>query len=295
MKKTLKILSLVCIVISIASYAYANYTSYDAKEYIIEIKNINEEIEKIDLVNFEECDMEETGFNYTTTFEIVTLFGEDLIKHLNKHDTENYYVKQTVRYNYLAGKAAQDIEHTVVSGKYTEFDDDKIITFDFARNERFKNENEFYEYCKIVNSQEFICVKTTNYKSFKLTPIKEINLSNIENNKLIYNHDDYSNLKIGIRIKNRNGEYKTFISNDNSMLMFRYGGNPIMDKEKVTIFDYSAVKYKDNSQYSFKLPIRNNNQWIPSLILIAIILFIIVIILIIFNIILKKKKIHSQK
>ena len=50
MKKTFKILSFICIFISLslASYAYVDdilsYTSYEAEEYIIKIENINEEI-----------------------------------------------------------------------------------------------------------------------------------------------------------------------------------------------------------------------------------------------------------
>ena len=79
------------------------------------------------------------------------------------------------------------------------------------------------------------------------------------------------------------------------MIMNRYGGNPIIDKEKITIFDYKTVTYEDNSQHSFKLPIKNTNQWIPTLILIAIILFVIIIALIILNIILKKKKLNKNK
>lgn len=305
MKKILKSLLIICALFSINSYVYASYLSYDAEEYIMKINNINEKIERIDLVSFEECDMEETGWNYTTNFEVVPLFGEDTIKHLDKHDTENYYIKQRVRYNYLAGKAAQDIEHTVLSGKYSEIEDGKLITFDFARNERFKSENEFYDYCNVTYDnefygyykadEEFICVKTTTYyKSYKLTPIKEISLSNIENNTLTYNHDDYSNLKIGIRMKNENGEYKTFISNDNSMLMIRYGGNPIKDKEKITIFDYSTGTYEDNSEYSFKFPIKTGEQWLATMIVVSIILLIIVIALIILNIILKKKKMNKK-
>ena len=310
MKKTLKILSLIGIFISIAYYAYADdillSTSYEAEEYIIKIENINEEIERIDLVNFEECDMEETGWNYTTNIEIVPLFGENIIDHLDKHDTENYYIKQNVRYNYLAGRAAKDIEHTVSWGKYIEEGDGAFGTFDWAKTERFESENEFYDYCNLTGENKiyelyksdkentFICVKTTNYTPYKLTPIKEIGLSNIENNTLTYSHDDFSNLKIGIRIKNTNGEYKTFISWDGSMIMNRYGGNPIIDKEKITIFDYKTVTYEDNSQYSFNLPIKHTNQWIPTLILIAIILFVIVVTLLILNIILKKKKLNKN-
>ena len=200
MRKILKILLIICILLSIDTYAYAMIYSYEAEEYIIKIKNINEEIEKIDLVNFEECDMEETGFNYTTTFEIVPLFGEEPINHLNKHDTENYYIKQTVRYNYLAGKAATDIEHTVVSGKYTEFEEDTLITYDLAMNRKFNNSQEFSSYCNGLQEDKFICVKTTTYKSYKLTPVKELELSVIESNQLSYKHDDLSILHIGIRM-----------------------------------------------------------------------------------------------
>ena len=313
MKNIVNILLIICILISIsiASYAYVDdilsYTSYEAEEYIIKIEDINEEIERIDLVSFEECDIEETGYNYTTNFEIVPLFGENIISHLDKHDTENYYIKQNVRYNYLAGRAAKDIEHTVSGGKYFEEGNGTFGTLDLAITERFKSEKDFYDYCNLTyenniyelykadKENTFICVKTTSYTPYKLTPIKEISLSNIKNNTLTYNHDDFSNLKIGIRIKNTNGEYKTFISWDGSMIMNRYGGNPIIDKEKITIFDYKTVTYEDNSQHSFKLPIKNTNQWIPTLILIAIILFVIIIALIILNIILKKKKLNKNK
>ena len=48
MKRTLKILSFVCILISITSYAYASYTTYEAEKYILKIENINEELKKID-------------------------------------------------------------------------------------------------------------------------------------------------------------------------------------------------------------------------------------------------------
>ena len=310
MKTIIKLLSIICILISISieSYAYVDdilsYTSYDAEEYIIKVENINEEIEKIDLVNFEECDMNDTGWNYTTNLEIVPLFGENIIDHLDKHDTENYYIKQNIRYNYLAGRAAKDIEHTVSWGKYLEEGDGTFGTFDWARTERFKSENDFYDYCNITNENRiyelykadntFICVKTTNYKSYKLTPLKEISLSNIENNTLTYNHDDYSNLKIGIRIKNTNGEYKTFVSNDNGMLMYRYGGNPIIDKEKIIIFDYEAGTYKSNSQYSFKPPLKTGGQQFNFIIIISVLLFIIILTFIILNIKLRKKKLNKN-
>lgn len=307
MKKTLKILSLFCIFISIVCYAYASYTTYEAEEYILKLENINEEIEKIDLVSFEECDMEETGGNYTTTFEVVPLFGEESIDFLDKHDTENYYIKQIIRYNYLAGRAAKDIEHTVLSGKYVEEGNGTFGTFDWARTERFKNENEFYYYCNITNENKiyelykadkentFICVKTTTYKSYKLTPIKEINLSDMKNNTLTYNHDDFSNLKIGFRVKNKNGEYKTFKSNENYTTMTRYGSNPIIDKEKIIIFDYEAGTYKSNSQHSFKVPIKTGSQWVSFIFTISILLLVVIISFIILNIISKKKKLNKNK
>ena len=294
MKKIIKLLSIICILISLASYSYAEFTSYEAEEYIIKIENINEEIEKIDLVNFEECDINDTGFNYTTTYEIVPLFGEENITHLDKHDTENYYVKQTVRYNYLAGKAAQDIEHTVVSGKYTEFDEDKLITYDLCMKRKLKNSQEFHSYCNDAEENEFICVKTTTYKAYKLTPIKEISLSEVKFNQLTYKHDDLSNLHIGIRIKNTSNEYKTFISLDNSLIMYRYGSNPIIDKEKITIFDYPTVSYESNSEYSFKVPLKTGGQQFNFIIIISVLLFIIILTFIILNIILKKKKLNKN-
>lgn len=294
MKKTHKILLFIYILISIASYSYASYTSYEAEEYILKIENINEKIQKIDLVSFEECEMEDVGHDYQTTFEIVSLFDKDPIIKLDKHDTENYHVKPIVRYNYLSGKAAQDIEHTVVSGKYDEYaDDGKLITYDLAINQKFSNEFDFYQFCSVAKENEFICVKTTKYKSYKITPVKELGLSLVANNKLTYNHDDFSNLKIGIRIKNEMGEYKTFISNDNSMIMFRYGGKPIIDKEKITIFDYQDGTYKDNSQYSFKVPVKTGSGLILMIIILSSILVAIVIALIIIYIISKKKKVNK--
>ena len=294
MKKILKILLIIGVLFLTNACVYASFISYEAEEYVMQIDNINEKIEKIDLVNFEECDMEETGWNYTANFEVVPLFGEEPIQHLDKHDTENYYIKQTVRYNYLSGKAANDIEHTAISGKYSEIEEGKIITYDLARNEKINNAQEFSSYSEGFLEDEFICVKTTTYKAYKLNPIKEISLSNIQNNKLIYNHDDYSNLKIGIRIKNENEEYKTFISNDNSMIMYRYGGNPIIDKEKITIFDYQTVTYKDNAEYSFKVPLKTSSQLVNFIIIISILL-VLVITLFILNIILKKKKSNKKQ
>lgn len=293
MKKILKSLLIICILFSINYSAYAMMETYEAEEYIIKIKNINEKIEKIDLVNYEECDMEETGGNYTTTHEIVPLFGEDDIYHLDKYDTENYYIKQIVRYNYLSGKAAQDIEHTVSGGIYSEKEDGKLITYDLARTERFNNNQDFYQSCQEAKENEFICVKTTTYKSYKLAPIKEISLSDIKFNKLVYNHDDYSNLKIGIRIKNEKQEYKTFISKNNSMIMTRYGENPIKDKEKIIIFDYQTGTYKDNAKYSFKAPFKTSSQQFNFIVIISILL-IIVIALFILSIIFKKKKSYKK-
>lgn len=288
MRKILKILLIICILLSIDTYAYAMIYSYEAKEYIIKIKNINEKIEKIDLVNFEKCDLEETGCNYTTNFEVVSLFDKDDIKPLDNYDTENYYIKPIIRYNYLSGKAADDIEHTVVSGKYTEFEEEKLITFDLACTEKFNNVQELYTHCEGAEENEFICVKTTTYESYKLTPIKEISISDIKSNKLVYKHDDLSNLDIGIRVKNENGEYKTFISYENSMVMRRYGGKPIIeDKEKIIIFDYLTGTYKSNSTYSFYVP---NHYQLINILGITIVLLVIVMALFILKIILKRKK-----
>ena len=258
-------------------------------------------------MSFEECSLEESGGNYTTTFEIVPLFGEERINYLNKHDTENYYINQIIRYNYLAGRAAQDIEHTVSSGKYVEEGNGRLSTFDWARTERFKSEKELYDYCNLVyenhfynyyeadKENTFICVKTTNYKAYKLTPIKEISLSNIENNTLTYNLDDFSNFKIALRFKNKNGEYKTLKSNEGSMTMTRYGSNPIKDKEKIIIFDYQLGTYESNSQYSFKVPIKTSSQWLVAIFIISIILLVVVIAFIISIIISKKKKLNKNK
>lgn len=291
MKKILKSLLIICILISITNSAYAMIYSWDAEEYIIKINNINENLEKIDLVNFEECELEETGGNYTTNVEVVPLVGEDDRKHLNNHNSENYYIKQIVRYNYLSGKAAEDIEHTVSGGIYQEKTEGKLITYDEARTERFKSNAELYQHCSEAKDNEFICVKTTSYKAYKITPIKEIDLSDIKFNKLKYKHDDLSNLKIGIRVKNENGEYKTFISNENSMVMRRPGGKPIIEeKQKIINFDYSTGTYKTNAYESFLSP--SNTRLIKILTVISVFLVVIMICSIII-LVLKKRRLKK--
>lgn len=293
MKKTFKILLIICILISTTNSAYAMIHSWEAEEYVIKINNINEKIEKIDLVNFEECKLEETGGNYITNFEVVPLVGEDDKEHLYNHDSENYYIKQIVRYNYLSGRAKDDIEHTVSSGMYKEKEEGILKTYDEAREEKFKTDVELYQHCSEAKYNEFICVKTTSYKAYKIIPIKEISVSDIKLNKLKYRHDDLSNLKIGIRVKNEKGEYKTFISNENSMWMRRPGGKPIIEeKQKIIDFDYSTGKYKTNAYESFLSP---SNTRLIQILIVTIILLVIVIALIILNIISKKKNLSKNK
>ena len=67
MKKFLGVLLIFCSVFSF-NKVYAMITEYEAKSFTITVQNIDEKIEKIDVVAFEECEMEETGFNYETTY-----------------------------------------------------------------------------------------------------------------------------------------------------------------------------------------------------------------------------------
>jgi len=289
MRKILKSLLIICILISITNSAYAMIHSWEAEEYVIKINNINEKLEKIDLVNFEECELEETGGNYTTNVEVVPLVGEDDREHFYNHYSENYYIKQIVRYNYLSGKATEDIEHTVSGGIYQENSDGKLITYDEARTERFKSNAELYQYCSEAKDNEFICVKTTSYKAYKITPIKEISVSDIKSNKLKYKHDDLSNLKIGIRVKNEDGAYRTFISNENSMWMRRPGGKPIIEeKQKIIDFDYSTGRYKTNAYESFLSP--SNTRLIQILIVTSVLLVLIMVLIIIIAALKKRRQ-----
>lgn len=287
MKKFLGALLIFCSVFSFNN-VYASINYFDAKEFIIKVKNINEKIEKIELVNFEECEMEETGFNYETTHEVVEPYGDGMIDHLKEHDTENYFVDQKVHYNYLSGRFKDDIEHAIGGGFFMEVAEDGTIDYDYAYDHIYKTKKDFEIGCSMVLKQGVVCAKTTKYKSYKLTPIKELDISNIESNEFVYKHDDIRNLKIGLRIKNENSEYKTFIAPSESHIgMYRYGGNPRIEEEKIIVFDYSGVSYESNVAASFNTYIEPYVIIYGTIIIIVSILLLIIIIIALY---LKKKK-----
>lgn len=294
MSRKIKIVfSFLAFTLLIYSYVFASMTSYNAEEYIIKINNINEEIERIDLIQYEKCDLDELGWEKKSSVEEVELYGDETITHRYDYDTENYYIDQIVRYNYLAGKAATDIEHVVHGGEYIEYDGQELVTYDVAKDERYKTKEEFEIGTLKIKDHKIICAKTIEYKAYRITPIKEINVSEIKSSELVYKHDDLTNLNIGIRIKLTDGKYKTFIPmGQNGLWMNRGGYKPILDKEKIIIFDYSEIEYESNANYSFnKAPVED---WVIILSLIIIVTIILLIIVCILNAIIKKKKTESK-
>lgn len=290
MKKFLGVLLIFCSVFSF-NKVYAMITEYEAKSFTITVQNIDEKIEKIDVVAFEECEMEETGFNYETTYEVVEPYGDGMIGHLQKHDTENYFIDQTVRYNYLSGRFKDDIEHAINGGSFSEVNENGIIDYDYAYDHIFKTKEDFEIGCSMVLHQGVVCAKTTKYTAYKLTTVKELDISNMESNEFVYNHDDLSNLKIGLRIKNEKGEYKTFIApREIYTTMYRTGYHPeIQEQEyhKIVVFDYSGVTYQSNTTASFRNYLEPYVIIYGSIIIIVSILLLIIIIIALY---LKKKK-----
>lgn len=294
MSRKLKIISsFLVFVLLIYGNVFANLTYYEAEEYIIEINNINEAIERIDLIQYEKCDLDELGWEKKSSVEEVDLYGDEIITHRYDYDTENYYIDQIVRYNYLAGKAATDIEHVVHGGQYIEYDDTELVTYDVAKEERYKTQEEFEIGTADIKKHKIICARTIEYKAYKITPIKEINISEVKSGKLVYKHDDLPNLNIGIRIKLTDGKYKTFIPiEQNGLWMERGPYKPIMDKEKIIIFDYSGIEYESNVNHSFnKAPIED---WVIYLGIIIVVTILLLIIVCILNTIIKKKKVESN-
>lgn len=247
MKKVLKIILIVSIMIFINASSFASINLYDAEEYIIKIQNINEQIEEINLVNYEECPISETGVDYTDSIEKVSLYGDDEIPLVTGYNTENYFIKQTVIYNYLYGEAARNIEKVSSSGSEKRSIGKELKSMRFATDKKFKNEKEFQKECKEAKDYTFICVRSITYTAYRITSIKELEISSIKNGNFTYKHDDLSNLKIGLRIKDVNQEYKLFISEENNMSMTRAGGESNRDKEKIVIFDYIIGNYKTNA------------------------------------------------
>lgn len=289
MNRKIKIIfSFLAFTLLIYSYVFASTTSYNAEEYIIKINNINEEIERIDLIQYEKCDLDELGWEKKSSVEEVELYGNEIITHRYDYDTENYYIDQIVRYNYLAGKAATDIEHVIHGGEYIEYDGQELVTYDVVKDERYKTKEEFETGTLKIKDHKIICARTIEYKAYKITPIKEINVSEIKTGELVYKHDDLTNLNIGIRIKLTDGKYKTFIPmGQNGLWMDRGGYKPILDKEKIIIFDYSGVSYESNVAASFNTYIEPYVIIYGSIIIIVSILLLIIIIIALY---LKKKK-----
>lgn len=289
MNRKIKIIfSFLAFTLLIYSYVFASMTSYNAEEYIIKINNINEEIERIDLIQYEKCDLDELGWEKKSSVEEVELYGNEIITHRYDYDTENYYIDQIVRYNYLAGKAATDIEHVIHGGEYIEYDGQELVTYDVVKDERYKTKEEFEIGTLKIKDHKIICARTIEYKAYKITPIKEINVSEIKTGELVYKHDDLTNLNIGIRIKLTDEKYKTFIPmGQNGLWMDRGGYKPILDKEKIIIFDYSGVSYESNVAASFNTYIEPYVIIYESIIIIVSILLLIIIIIALY---LKKKK-----
>lgn len=286
MKKIVKVVLIISIMIFIHISSYASTALYEADEYIIKIQNIDEPIEEICLVNVEECSIDETGTTYTDSIEEVSLYGQDEIPLVTGYDSENYYIKQTVIYNYLYGDAAQNPEITTKTGHSQSGIRKNVVSISYATDKKFKNKKEFQKECKDAKDYNFICMRSITYTAYRILKSKELDVSTIKNDNFTYKHDDLSNLKIGLRTKSITQEYKTFISDEYDMWMSRSGGETNRDKEKIVIFDYVMGNYKTNTNK----PLENSftNRWYG--IIYFSICFIIAILIVKLDKIIKSKK-----
>lgn len=288
MKKILKITIIVYIMIFTNTISYASINLYEAEEYIVKIQNINEQIEEINLITYEECLISETGSNYTDSIENVSLYGEDEIPSVTGYDTENFFIKQTIKYNYLYGEAAKNPEKASSSGFEGSYVGKELKSFNYATDKKFKNENEFQKECKEAKDHTFICVRSITYTAYRISYVKEFDISSIKYGNFTYKHENFSNLKIGLRMKNINQEYRIFVSEENDMWMTRSSWESNRDKEKIVVFDYITGNYKTNANK----PLENALRDISNIIVYFLICFAIAILIVIFE---KKTKNKTRK
>lgn len=282
-KKIIIFSIIICILLSFNITSFAGLQDYEAKEYVIKINNINEPINKIDLVHYEECDISELGDKFNTYTEQVSLYDEDEPVIIPEYDKEKYLVDYSISYNYLAGRAAETPENHIHGGF--------IITKDAAdisTDQKFKKHNGTLEQYNL----DFICVRTVTFTAYKLTKIKDIDLSQISNNTLTYKPDDLNNLAIGIRFLNNNNEYKTYLSMSPSLYMVRTMGTPVLETTKIIIYDYETREYKSNTEGNF---FNIDTEQLILLTIIITILLTLIIFTLTFIIIKNKNKNNTSK
>ncbi len=253
MKKILKTILILSFIICVNISSYAAILLYDADEYIIKVQNIDDQIEEIRLLNYEECSLPEIGVDYTDTVEEVSLYGEDELPIVTGYDTENYFIKQTVIYDYVYGDAARNPKIRTILGQSMSGTGKNLKSMNFSVDQKFKNEKEFKKECKEAKYYEFRCMRSIVYTAYKISDVKKLDISNIKDGNYTYKHDDLSNLKIGIKIKNINQEEKIFISDENDLGMRRpvnYKEEP--DREKIILFDYITGSCRTNTEKPFE-------------------------------------------
>ena len=279
---------IIYILISFNFTSFAGLDYYVADKYIMEIKNINESIEKIDLVNYEECNSKEVSQSLQTYTEQVSLFDKDSSIIVPNYNKEFFYVEPSISYNYLYGESTKNPELHVISGHTVKHDDNgNIVALDIATDKKFKNKNQlignFWNSTDNIQDLEFICVRTITYTCYKITPIKQLDTNQIISNTFTYDHDDLENLTIGIRFLNTNQEYKTYLTKHPYIGLERTMGTEKLDSAKIIRYDYETRSYETNASYDFTKPKTD-----PLIYLIISLSTLLIIIIVVYKIIRKK-------
>lgn len=215
LKKSL--LLLLAYIFIFCSTIYANYSLFRAKEFNITIKNITDEISKIQLLQYGEKinfkDVYGTNFDYDGfgigEYELKnTAYMNTMVNPFEKEDyienqdynKELYMVDIKYSYEYKFSKGSDDDEISVsyeFSSKFNNFDELKqaIKNKEYGSyGSRGMIDIEYSNIEKFINSSTLTCERTISYHIEKLTILKEISTNEIKNNQLKVSITDFESI-----------------------------------------------------------------------------------------------------
>lgn len=280
-KKVFFCLTIIITMLFNMTFVNANYISYSAPLMHVEVNNIEDKIKSIALVIYDEnCNVEDAyrgsgldfsnanfleassnnEYEYCATFkDLVDPFKKEDYVFNNNYNKKDYMVSTSFSYTYRTGAGGfgthekyKNVDDFIKNSDYfTIYEDWDESLIDFVEEE-----------IKEVRDNPITCERTIFYSANRLVEVKDIEISEIKNNKLILNIDDFSELNkyrqddynagFAIRFENQKGEYTTIPIGSNEMFQDSYSQVNIKTQnlKKNVIVDYKKQTSSNNSYIS---------------------------------------------
>ncbi len=310
-------LVLLIVLLLLVNTAYANFITYHALVYNVEIQDIDEEIKSIWLVIYDKnCNVADAYKNSDMDFSNVIRYLEAYPNEENKYcaifESEvDPYEKEDIIFNDNYDKKNFVVKY---HNNYS-YTVDGPVRYSFGEEEKYSSREELIDYYlrywafddsldeKALSTKDISCTRTTFYSAKRLIELIEIPVSQIKNNNLKYKITDTSALEEAIkndpnagwaiRFENSDGEYKTFMIGNhdvdqNSRIMFKSDSQKL---EKSLVVDYSTEQVLESGS-NFKDLLNQSilSALIKAALIITLIMTILTLVIILIVKALKKDK-----